>query len=167
MVTDGQQTFVVFTYNCNMLQWSGRPSANAVIGVNVRVGVEGNFPPFQNHPLSGRSQVPMVACLNIDRGIEWSDIIYKIGDVSQNELDRNRSECIAMYNRDIQLFGSELVSPSFRSCPCTIFQAFFDRRFRINFNFGRFISGTPSFCYFQLFAFGRIQECCYSTSFES
>ena len=169
VVTDGQQTFVVFTYNCNMLQWSGRPSAEAVIGVNVGVGIEGNFPPFQNQPLSGRSEVPTVACLNIDRGIVWTDVVFKIGDVSQNELDRNRAECVAIYVQDIQQFGLE-VSPAPQPCPCTIFQAVRDRRFTVNFSpdrFRSFFSDRPSVCFFQLFGLREVQECCYSITFDS
>ena len=159
MVTDGQQTFVVFTYNSNMLEWSG-PLNHAVIGVNVGTGIQGNFPAFQNHLLSGRPDVPMIARLNLGRGIEWTDIIYKIGDVSENELDRNRAACLAMYNEDITQFG-RVVFPAFPPCPCSLFQAFFDRRF--SFNPNRF----SSICLFELFGGFSVQECCYSTSSDS
>ena len=161
MVTDGQQTFVVFTYNSNMLEWSGTLN-HAVIGVNVGSGIQGNFPAFQNHPLSGLSDVPMIANLSLGRGIEWTDIIYKIGDVSQIELDRNRSACLAMYNEDISQFG-RVVSPAFPPCPCSIFQAFFDRRF----SFNRFSFEVPTICFFERFGRFRVQECCYSISFDS
>ena len=169
MVTDGQQTFVIFTYNRNMLEWSGRPGAHAVIGVNVGTGIQGNFPPFQNHPLSGFSGVPMVASLNLNRGIEWTDIIYKIGDVSQNELDRNRAACLAMYNRDIAQFG-QAVSPATQPCPCSFFQVFFDLRFSLNFFPNRFdaiFSDSPSVCFYESLPSFILQECCYSLSFDS
>lgn len=172
VVTDGQQTFVVFTYNRNMLEWSGRPFAHAVIGVNVGTGIQSNFPPFQNHPLSGSPEVPMVANLNLDRGVEWADIIYKIGDVSQNELDRSRSACVAMYAQDIRQFGPSTVLPAPQPCPCSWFQVIRDQRFIPNFSPNRFRTFSfnlqrPSICYFQLFGFGSIQECCYSFSFDS
>jgi hypothetical protein len=163
VVTDGQQTFVVFTYNSNMLEWSG-PVDHAVIGVNVGTGIQGNFPPFQNHPLSGLTAVPMIANLNLGRGIEWTDIIYKIGDVSQNELDRNRSACLAIYNKDIAQFG-RMVTPAFPSCGCSLFQTFFDRRFVINQD--RLLVETPTLCFFEIFGFNSVQECCYSLSSDS
>ena len=154
-----------------MLEWSGRPGAHAVIGVNVGTGIQGNFPPFQNHLLSGFLGVPMVASLNLDRGIEWTDIIYKIGDVSQNELDRNRAACLAMYNQDIAQFG-QVVLPASQPCPCSLFQVIFDLRFSPNFSPNRFRTVSfdnprPSICFFQLFGLERIQECCYSFSFDS
>ena len=165
VVTDGQQTFVVFTYNSNMLEWSG-PFNHAVIGVNVGTGIQGNFPPFQNHPLSGFPDVPMIASLNLGRGIEWTDIIYKIGDVSQNELDINRAACLAMYNQDIAQFGRE-VFPAFQPCPCSYSQVIFDRRFSVNQN--RLSFAVPTMCYSELFGSGSfsVQECCYSLSFDS
>lgn len=155
MITDGEQSFAVFTYNCNMLQWSGL-FEHAVIGVNVGSGVEGNFPSFQNHPLSGRPDITMVACTNQDRGIEWSDLIYKIGDVSDDALQQSRSECVTMYLRDIALFGNEF--PVAQPCPCSIFQASFDQRFTV------IRSSTSVECYVQRFLFqnGLTQECCYS-----
>ena len=159
MVTDGQQTFVVFTYNSNMLEWSG-PLNHAVIGVNVGTGIQGNFPPFQNHPLSGRPDVPMIANLNLGRGIEWTDIIYKIGDVSQNELDRNRATCVAMYNEDIAQFGCE-VSPAPLPCPCSLSQVNLDQRFSFNQN------RSSTICFFEFFGRFSIQECCYSISSDS
>ena len=154
MVTDGQQTFVVFTYNRNMLEWSG-PSDDAVIGVNIGVGIPRNFPPFQNHPLSGRPEVPMVASLNLDRGIPWADIMYKIGDVSQNELDRNRAACLELYNQDIKQFGRMRVLPAPQPCPCSLFQALRDQRFTLS-----PIQFRPSIMCF-VKRFGPFQECCY------
>ena len=161
VVTDGQQTFVVFTYNSNMLEWSG-PLNHAVIGVNVGTGVQGNFPPFQNHPLSGFPDVPMIASLNLGRGIEWTDIIYKIGDVSQNELDRNRAACLAMYNKDIAQFGRKVL-PAVQPCPCSLFQVIFDQRFLFN----RFSFDVPTICASELFGNFSVQECCYSNSSDS
>jgi hypothetical protein len=156
VVTDGQQTFVVFTYNSNMLEWSG-PVDHAVIGVNVGTGIQGNFPPFQNHPLSGLTAVPMIANLNLGRGIEWTDIIYKIGDVSQNELDRNRAECLAIYNQDIERFGRDVLQAQ-QPCPCSVSQAFRDQRFVISPNQLR----PLTVCYIERFRSFEVQECCYS-----
>ena len=166
-MTDGEQSFAIFTYNCNQLQWSGLFERHAVIGVNIGLGIEGDFPPFQNHPLSGIPEVTMVACANQDNGIEWSDLIYKIGDVGGDELQRNRSACMSMYLQDIQQFGEVFSFPSVRACPCSVFQAFRDRRFFFN----RMNSpGRSSLCLFQTFPFdfpGPVQECCYSLQPDS
>lgn len=162
MVTDGEQSFSVFTYNCNMLQWSGL-FEHAVIGANVGSGIEDNFPAFQNHRLSSLPQVTMVACANQDRGIQWADLIYKIGDVSDDEAQRNRSECMAIYRRDIELFGNRF--PPVQPCPCSISQAQRDRRFFFN-----RISIDSAQCFaqrFPLFRTGAAQECCYSAQFDS
>ena len=159
MVTDGQQTFVVFTFNLNMLEWSGRSGEHAVIGVNVGVGVPSNFPPFQNHPLSGRPEVPMVANLNLNHGIEWTDIIYKIGDVSQNVLDGNRAACVELYNQDIEQFEREVL-PAQQPCPCSASQASLDQRFTVSPNQSR----PLSVCYVERLRVLEVQECCYSLS---
>ena len=167
MVTDGLQTFAVFTYNSNMLEWSGRSSGpQAAIGFNVGTGIQGNFPSFQNHPLSTLPGVSMIASLNLGRGIEWTDIVYKIGDVSQNELDRNRSICVANYNQDIQEFE---LPATIRPCPCSLFQALRDRRFVLNFfpnRFDAFFSDRPSVCFYEFLRFPT-QECCYSRTSDS
>lgn len=153
-----------------MLQWSGRSGAHAVIGVSVDEGVTGNFPPFQNHPLSGSPTVTSVASLNLDRGIEWTDVIYKIGDVTDNELDTNRSVCVALYVQDIGQFGSDPSLPR-QPCPCSLFQAFRDRRFLFNFapnrQQGFFSNVRPYLCLFEFFGFSTTQECCYSFVFDS
>ena len=161
MVTDGEQSFAVFTYNCNMLQWSGLPE-HAVIGTNTGSGVEGNFPAFQNHPLSSLPEATMVACTNLNRGIQWSDVIYKIGDVSADVLQRNRAECVAMYLQDIERFKEKF--PIGLPCPCSSRQAFFDRRFRFLY------IDLSSICYVQRFPNfmdTAAQKCCYSLELNS
>ena len=158
VITDGVQSYTVFTYNCNMLEWSGLAD-QAVIGVNVGFGIEGDFPPFQNHPLSGLEQVTMVACTNQDRGIDWVDVIYKIGNVSANELQRNRSLCMAAYLQDIEIFGVEF--PELSPCPCSESQAKLDPTYTLN-----TMSSRSAVCYFTASIFIKdteAQECCYST----
>ena len=160
VVTDGEQSFAVFTYNCNMLQWSGQ-SEHAVIGTNTGSGVEGNFPAFQNHQLSGLPQATMVACANMNRGIQWSDVIYKIGDVSDNVLQSNRAECVAMYLQDIERFKEEF--PIGLPCPCYMSQADVDQNFR------SYYSDVSYSCYIQRFPnmSGAAQQCCYTKELDS
>ena len=67
-ITDGSQSYAVYTYRCGGLQWSG----GATIGYNG--GPVGEF--YANHPLSGGS-VNTIACLN--SGVtEWSNVVYNI-----------------------------------------------------------------------------------------
>ena len=67
-ITDGSQSYAVYTYRCGDLQWSG----GATIGYNG--GPVGGF--YANHPLSGGS-ANTIACLN--SGVtEWSNVVYNI-----------------------------------------------------------------------------------------
>ena len=67
-ITDGSQSYVVYTYRCGDLQWPG----GATIGYNG--GPVGNF--YQNHPLSG-DFANSIACINT--GVtEWSNVIYNV-----------------------------------------------------------------------------------------
>jgi hypothetical protein len=68
-ITDGSQSYAVYTYRCGDLGWSG----GATIGYNG--GPVGNF--YANHPLSRTSSVNSIACLNFDV-TEWSNVVYNI-----------------------------------------------------------------------------------------
>jgi hypothetical protein len=147
-----------------MLEWTGL-FEHAVIGYNVGEGVADDFPRFDNYALSGQPNVHLVACTNRDRGVEWSNLVYKIGDISGDVIEENRARCLRKYEDDIEIFGTNPISlASFaRPCPCSAFQALRDRRFVFN-----FISQPPSFttvCFVQRFRSRRgvVQECCYST----
>lgn len=139
-----------------MLQWSG----GAVIGYNIGEGVEGDFEPFGNYDLSGRDDVNIVACLNKNRGIEWSNLIFKIGNVSYDAMQQSRVECLQRYQRDLQLGDLKSGSP----CPCSIFQVVHDQRFTKN-----SLNMQNSSCFHEQFPSlgGETQECCYSTLINS
>ena len=67
-ITDGSQSYAVYTYRCGDLQWSG----GATIGFNG--GPVGNL--YANHPLSG-GIASSSACVNT--GItEWSNVVYNV-----------------------------------------------------------------------------------------
>lgn len=146
-----------------MLEWTGL-FEHAVIGYNVGEGVADDFPRFDNYPLSGQPNIHLVACANRDRGVEWSNLVYKIGDISGDVVEESRAKCLRKYEDDIEIFGTNPISlASFaRPCPCSAFQALRDRRFIFN-----FIAQPPSFtvCFIQRFRSrrGAVQECCYST----
>ena len=108
--------------------------------------------------------VNLVACLNEERGVAWSNLLYKIGDISGDIFQERRARCIAKYEADVEYFGSNVAS-SARSCPCSIFQALRDRRFVFN-----FVAQPPSglsYCFIERFTFVGLQECCYSTQRDS
>lgn len=160
----------MFTYACEMLEWTGL-FEHAVIGYIVGEGIEDNFPRFDNYRLSGQPNVNLVACSNREHGVKWSNLVYKIGDISGDTVQENRAKCLAKYQEDVDTFGRRPLSisssRSISSCPCSVFQAFLDQRYVVN-----FIAQPPSstaLCMFQRFPGrkGAVQECCYSRSPES
>ena len=108
----------------------------------------------------------MIACMNQELNRPWTNAIFKIGvAVSDDQLARSR--CQARAAQDMALF------PDFGTlggvgldCPCSSFQASFDRRFF------PFIADDSSICYLPRFVsflrevdegvlhIGR--RCCYS-----
>ena len=71
-ITDGSQSYAVYTYRCGDLGWSG----GATIGYNG--GPVGNF--YANHPLSGTNSANTIACLN--SGVtEWFNVVYNVSCV--------------------------------------------------------------------------------------
>lgn len=67
-ITDGSQSYAIYTYRCGQLLWPG----GATIGFNG--GAVGDF--YANHPLSGNS-ANSIACINSDV-TEWSNVLYNI-----------------------------------------------------------------------------------------
>ena len=66
VITNGYQSFTVFTYRCGKMQWSG----NAVIGFKA------NSELSAIHKLSGRN-AKLVACRNLPTNI-WSNVVYQL-----------------------------------------------------------------------------------------
>lgn len=66
LVTDGFNSYTIFTYQCGLLQWSG--------GATIGFIADDSF--FQNHPLSG-SSAANIACVNIPATI-WSNVVYQL-----------------------------------------------------------------------------------------
>ena len=66
MITDGNNSFAVFTYRCDLLQWSRR----AVIGYNAA----GDF--FANHDFSGGS-AESIDCINLPVS-NYSNVVYQL-----------------------------------------------------------------------------------------
>ena len=144
----------MYTYNCQMLEWSGL-FTHAVVGYNA----EGRD--FENNPLSGTADIIDIACENQERGTAWSNLIFNVG-ATRDLIQQRRAQCTRRLSEDMDMFGN-ITSTIARPCPCSIFQAFRDRRFRINFDVGL----RTNLCFHQRFPiFGsRLQPtqlCCYN-----
>lgn len=66
VVTNGFQSFTVFTYQCGGLQWSG----------NAMIGYRANSRKFKIHELSG-GNASSIACQNSPSSV-WSNVIYQL-----------------------------------------------------------------------------------------
>ena len=66
VITNGYQSYTVFTYRCGSMQWSG----NAVIGFKASSTLS------EVHQLSG-SSANSIACQNSPRNI-WNNVIYQL-----------------------------------------------------------------------------------------
>ena len=136
MITDGANTYTVFTYNCNMMGWSGLWQ-HAVVGYNAR----GNS--YTNHPASGFDVISTaVACPNnLLYQVPWSNIAYKISPPP----DQKRTlieQCNNLLSKDyrvVRLRDNNIydISEMLEPCPCTAWQAWRDwGRFRREFSQG-------------------------------
>ena len=67
VITDGTDSFAVFTYQCGAMTWSG----NATIGFNA------GGSQFENHPLSGSSMTQSIGCMNYNSTV-WTNLLFKL-----------------------------------------------------------------------------------------
>ena len=158
VITDGANTYTVFTYNCDMMGWSGY-TQHAVVGYNARGDT------FTNHPVSGFELInTAVACPNnLFYQIAWSNIVYKISqppDFKNNQIFK----CRRLLGGDIRMHGRnsmiEAIAGQLEPCPCSAWQAWRD--------WGRFHSEqSRGLCFMQRFplvldnGMEFTQECCY------
>ena len=160
VITDGESSYAVFTYMCDLMRWSGL-WRYPTIGYNA-AGVL-----FENHPLTARKEANQIDCRNSDD--QYVNVVYKIS-ASPDVIERLRSECLSWYFSDIDSYKDDhnasvsAFGDSQSACPCTSRQAWWDRRYWY------FTSKDNSFCFIERFpnARGGAQECCYSrTNFFS
>ena len=154
MITDGKESYTVFIYMCDLMQWSGL-WRYPTIGYNAAGFL------FANHPLTARENADDIDCAKSDS--LYTNVMYKIS-VDPDLVKQLQSRCQSWYHSDIELYGSNEdileFSKTQLACPCTSRQAWWDRRFRY------FTSKDDSFCFIQRFpnVRGGTQECCYSRS---
>ena len=73
-----------------------------------------------------------IACSNVggDRNRPWANAVQKIGESQENVND---ARCLAALEDDqkqsVFNFGLGVLQDNSRPCPCSLFQAIFDRRF--------------------------------------
>ena len=154
MITDGKESYTVFIYMCDLLQWSGL-WRYPTIGYNA----EGLH--FANHPLTSHRDVNEIDCARSDS--PYTNVLYKIS-VDPDTTKQLQSQCVSWYYSDIESYGSNKDIIEFSKtqlpCPCTWIQAWWDRRFRLA------SVKDDSFCFIESLpnTRGGAQECCYSTS---
>ena len=134
VITDGANTYTVFTYNCNMMGWSGYWQ-HAVVGYNGR----GNS--YTNHPASGFDVISTaVACPNnLLYQVPWNNIVYKISPPPDQKMMLVQ-QCNGLFRLDyriVRLRRFNDISEKLEPCPCTAWQAWRDwGRFRRDFSHG-------------------------------
>ena len=164
IVSDAIRTYAVFSYVCGDIQWSSvGTNRAAVVGYNS----EANF--FENHPLSGMSEIGNAVSCGSDVGGRRKRQTAQPTNVvlSPANLDFVNARCLRFRATDeLFLLGSSPASLAamLDPCPCTLQQATTDRA-----KFTRL--ATPTNCYVssqpvyhQLLALGRVtltQMCCY------
>ena len=173
IISDFISTFVVFTYNDKTLNWFKTCNdAYSVVGYNIdlRAAASLEFPSFQNHRFSGTRNIESIARTFQEKGVQWSNIVYLIG------RDRSRTQemvvnCDSMGQKDkVQFSERGIRVEQGLSCPCSVTQAFRDRRYIHASEYLVEITGDESFssrnCFVQVFrplrANRGVHLCCYS-----
>ena len=144
---------MIFIYECGSIEWAGEFTF-PTIGFNSPSTAD-----FFNHPFTGQSFANEIACRE-------SNLLYQIS-VSQSFVEEQKQMCLEWYSSDIDRFRTASLSISAldsltESCPCSLFQAFFDFRYFL------FSITENTWCFllrFRSFQFGTDRECCYSSDF--
>lgn len=154
MITDLEESYAIFTYNCDQLQWDGLDSF-PTIGFNSPS--DGTF---RNHPFTGQMGATEIAC---SPNPTCNNVIYRVSArEDQSMAEEQKRMCVEWYLDDLRKFSDSrltflnIFAPH---CPCQFFQALVDPFFvRIS------TDKMLTFCFRRIFIFfGSITECCYSS----
>lgn len=150
IITNGTSSYVVYTYNCDLMGWSGF-NTYATIGYNLNGD-------YENHYVSGTSAANTIACLGSSMS-KWNNLVYSIDMDGVSEVQTQRALCIARVIEDYDIFGDlDDIASALEPCPCSLDQAQVDTRFT------ELFSDNEISCYVQLVPFETAaQGCCYST----
>ena len=167
IISNGLETFAVFIYNCDLLNWIGRVGSYASIGFSVQ-GESNDFTNFANSIFSQEGTVRQTACSNVRFNVSYTTIVYRVG-VAGNEEQRARSVCFERAMREQNIFrASEQAIQTARSqsflqdCPCTTFQAFRDNNFNLMNEVDEFICFVGSIRFTLPDGKRFVYRCCYS-----
>lgn len=76
MITDNStNSYAVFIYNCDLIQWAGLDPIYAKIGISFGGGME------TVHVLSGNDSANGIDCIHNDTGSEWVNLIYDLNEM--------------------------------------------------------------------------------------
>ena len=120
LITDGISSYAVYTYNCDTLGWGSPHNAERYSAVGYTINSEFTndtlFQPYENYILSRYPRVIGVACINTQRGIPWNNLVYKVGE-STDQLAP--IECNRLIANDSGEVLEILERDDIRNCPCT------------------------------------------------
>ena len=148
MITNLEESYALFIYGCNSIEWTGRFTF-PTIGFNSP-----STATFMNHPLTGQSDANEIACRDCN-------VLYQIS-VSQSFIEAQKRMCVEWYSSDIERFGENVafITPP---CPCSLFQVIFDRRYSLLSFRNNLICYSLRFPSIRFpFVSGTDRECCYT-----
>ena len=70
IITDSFDTYVIYTYKCDLLSWTGPEGYHAVVGYNIQ-GL-----PARNEPHSGTAAIGSIDCGN-QPSTQFRNIVYR------------------------------------------------------------------------------------------
>ena len=159
VITDRENSYAMFTYNCEQMEWTGYWQ-HGVVGYNAK----GEH--YDNHPASGLEVVgTAVACANDLYGTPWNNVIFKTS-IPPGITSKRRGECQHIYWTDDQRIPSPVseIGKSLEPCPCTLWQAQRDwARFSLDWNnYLCFVQRFPVEVEVEEGTAYFTQQCCYS-----
>ena len=138
----------MFTYHCNLLQWTGLWS-QPIIGFNAAGSL------YSNHPYSSLSNANEIACISVDHGSNFTSVIFKISS-APDTVQSQRQSCWRWYFNDISIEVVNFLNHFAPPCPCTEYQARFDARWDL------FFQTSLQICYVsEILPYEVGQLCCY------
>ncbi len=132
IVSNYTTTFAVFTYDARAMNWFDvDDDVYSVIGYNFdqRTADSFDISSFKNHRFSGSKNIEQISRTFQAQGVQWSNLIYLIGK-NESPTQLSAAECVSRASID----GSRFVEHGIRveqdlPCPCSVKQAFQDRRY--------------------------------------
>ena len=96
MITDGKDSYAIFTYMCDLIQWSG-------LWRYPTIGYNAGGILFANHPLTAHEEANQIDCAN--NGAQYTNIVYKIS-IDPDYIKQLQAQCLSWYFSDIESYGS-------------------------------------------------------------